>query len=83
MTPARIAAMKEDIRKRGITRAIGERKPLHANIAAPVFGRDGRLELTITLIGVRGSYDTSYTGEAARILKGVARELSRRLGASA
>jgi DNA-binding IclR family transcriptional regulator len=81
MTPSRIDTLKADIRRRGITRAIGERKPLHANIAAPVFGRDGRLEVTITLIGVRGSYDTSYTGEAARILKGVARDLSRKLGA--
>ncbi|MFM2128552.1 MAG: hypothetical protein RL477_98, partial [Pseudomonadota bacterium] len=66
---------------RGITRAIGERTPTHANIAVPVFGRDGRVALAITLIGVRGSYDTSYTGEAARILKDTARDLSRRLGA--
>jgi DNA-binding IclR family transcriptional regulator len=83
LTPARIEQLKEEIRKRGITRAIGERKPLHANIAAPVFGRDGRLEVTLTLIGVRGSYDTSYTGEAARILREVAGNLSRKLGAEA
>jgi len=36
----------------------------------------------MTLIGVRGSYDTSYSGEAARILKDVTRELSRKLGAT-
>lgn len=81
MTVERIAVLKDEIRKRGITRAIGERTPLHANIAAPVFGRDGRIALALTLIGVRGSYDTSYTGEAARILKEVARGLSHKLGA--
>ncbi len=82
MTAQRIETMKTDVRRRGITRAIGERKPLHANLAAPVFGRDGKLELTITLIGVRGSYDVSYTGKTARILKEVSRELSRKLGAN-
>lgn len=82
MTPRRIEELKAEIRKRGITRAVGERKPLHANLAAPVFGRDGKIELTITLIGVRGSYDVSYTGTTARILKEVARELSRKLGAN-
>ena len=82
MTSQRIATMKTDVRRRGITRAIGERKPLHANLAAPVFGRDGKLELTITLIGVRGSYDVSYTGKIARILKEVSHGLSQKLGAN-
>lgn len=83
MSRPRIEAMKAEIRNRGITRAIGERKPFHANIAAPVFGREGKLELTITLIGVRGSYDVSYNGEIARTLKRTARELSGKLGAEA
>lgn len=82
LTAERIAALKAEVRKRGITRAIGERTPMHANIAAPVTGRDGKLALAITLIGVRGSYDTSYGGEAAGILKQVARDLSRKLGAA-
>ena len=81
ITEKRIKEMKAEITKRGITRAIGARKPDHANLAAPVFGRDGKLELTITLIGVPGSYDTSYSGSAARVLKQVARELSQKLGA--
>lgn len=83
ITEKRIEEMRADVLKRGITRAIGERKPDHANLAAPVFGRDGKLELTLTLIGVPGSYDTSYTGNAARVLKQVARELSQKLGAVA
>lgn len=82
MNPERIATIKEEVRRRGVTRAIGERTPIHANVAAPVFGRDGRIVLALTLIGVRGSYDTSYTGEAVRILKEVVRELSRKLGAA-
>jgi DNA-binding IclR family transcriptional regulator len=80
ITEKRIDEMRTEVAKRGITRAIGERNPDHANLAAPVFGRDGKLELTLTLIGVPGSYDTSYTGNAARVLKQVARELSQKLG---
>lgn len=83
MTPERIAALRDEVRRRGITRAIGARKPLHANLAAPVFGRDGDLELTITLMGVRGSFDASYTGKPARELRAFARELSRKIGGDA
>ncbi len=82
MTMERVVKIRDEVRKRGITRAIGERTPNHANIAAPVFGRYGHIALAMTLIGVRGSYDTSYSGEAARILKDVTRELSRKLGAT-
>ncbi len=82
MTPQRLEKMKAEVRKRGITRVSGPRRPFQASLAAPVFGRDGKLELTITLIGVRGSFDVSYSGEAARILKRTARDLSRRLGAN-
>lgn len=82
MTAARIAEVKADVRKRGMTRAIGGRNPHHANLAAPVFGRDGKLELTITLIGTPGSYDTSYSGEAAGVLKRVSAALTNKLGAA-
>jgi DNA-binding IclR family transcriptional regulator len=81
MTQERLEKLKEEVRKRGVTRTVGERNPFHANISAPVFGRDGKVELAITLIGVRGSYDMSYTGEIARILKQATQDMTRRLGA--
>ncbi len=81
MTPARIEELTAKVRKRGLARTIGLRTAIHANFAAPVFGHDGKLELVITLIGVRGTFDTSYSGLPAKQLVATAKALSRKLGA--
>ena len=81
MTARRIEEIKEAVRKRGLARAVGLRTPVHANVAAPVFGRDGKLELAITLIGVRGSFDAAFNGAPAKKLLKAAQDLSRKLGA--
>ncbi len=83
MTTARIEEMKARVIRRGVARAIGMRTSIHANLAAPVFGHDGKMELAITLIGVRGTFNTSYSGEPAKKIAAAAKELSRKLGAEA
>lgn len=81
MTRKRVESLQADVRKHGMAKVVGVRTAFHANLAAPVFGRDGTLELVITLVGVRGRFDSSYTGEVATALKDSAHEVSRRLGA--
>lgn len=83
MTADRIAEITSSVRKRGLARTIGLRTPIHANLAAPVFGSDGKLELVITLIGVKGTFNTAFTGPPARKLAAAAKELSHKLGAGA
>jgi DNA-binding IclR family transcriptional regulator len=81
MTPARIEEIRSSVRKRGVARTIGLRTSIHANLAAPVFGHDGKLELVITVIGVRGTFNTAFTGPPAKKLAAAAKDLSRKIGA--
>ena len=81
MTAARIEEIRSSVRKRGFARTIGLRTAVHANLAAPVFGHEGKLELVITLIGVRGTYNTAFNGPPAKTLAATAKGLSRKLGA--
>lgn len=81
MSRKRVDGIQTEVRKHGMARVVGARTAFHANLAAPIFGRDGTLELVMTLVGVRGRFDSSYTGEAATALKESAQEVSRRLGA--
>jgi DNA-binding IclR family transcriptional regulator len=81
MTPDKIEEIKSNVVKRGLARTIGLRTPIHANLAAPVFGHDGKLELAITVIGVKGTFNTSLSGPPAKTLLAAAREVSHKLGA--
>ena len=83
MTAAGIAQIKSSVRKRGVARTIGLRTSNHANLAAPVFGHDGKLELVITVIGVRGTFNAAFNGPPARKLAAAAQGLSRDLGGAA
>ncbi len=83
MTAARIERIRKTVARDGFARTIGLRTPMHANLAAPVFDRDGKLELVITLIGVQGSFDADPNGAPAQALRETAEGLSRKLGAGA
>jgi DNA-binding IclR family transcriptional regulator len=74
--------LRAEVRRRGLGRGIGEETSSVAVLAAPVFGANGRLALSIGLISAIGGFDTSYKGEPAKALKRTAIELSRRLGFS-
>jgi DNA-binding IclR family transcriptional regulator len=54
---------------------------MYASLSAPVFDRDGHLQLALSLIGVKGTFDASLKGAPAAALRAVAAELSQRLGA--
>jgi DNA-binding IclR family transcriptional regulator len=83
----RISSKKADqicteVRQHGIARAIGTHNPMLASLAAPVFNREGELELAITLIGIKGSFDISVKGMPAKQLQVTAHAVSQKLGAS-
>ena len=76
-----IEAIRKDVRKHGMACTIGLRTPQTAAIAAPIFDADGRLSMTISLVGVVGTFDTSVDGVPARALKAATDRLSHMVGA--
>jgi DNA-binding IclR family transcriptional regulator len=78
-----LESLRAEVRKYGLARAIGLRTPHTAALAAPVFEGSGRLSMTISILGVAGSYDTDYDGAPARALKAAAERLTRTLGGTA
>lgn len=77
-----VQALQAEVLRHGVGRMIGEENPGLVAIAAPVFDHDGRIVLTITLVGIIGTMDAGYDSAPARELKTMANQLSRRLGAS-
>ena len=80
LTVKSIEALRVEVRKHGIGRALGLRTPHTAALAAPVFDSTGRLAMTISILGVMSSYDTDYDGAPARALKAATERLTRTLG---
>jgi DNA-binding IclR family transcriptional regulator len=80
LSPDSAAAIRDEVRKRGVARALGTYNPLLASLAAPIFNRDGGLELSLTVTGVKGSFDSSTKGPVARRLLDAAQAVSRKLG---
>lgn len=79
--PKQVEALRDDVRRTGLGRNIGEEGNNLAALSAPVFDASGRIVLTITLISSLGSFSPDYDGPEAVALKSVAADLSRRLGA--
>jgi DNA-binding IclR family transcriptional regulator len=75
--------LREEVRRTGLGRNIGEEGANVVALSAPVFDASGRLALTITLISSLGSFTADYDGREARELKATTADLSRRLGARA
>jgi DNA-binding IclR family transcriptional regulator len=76
-----VQALQAEVLRHGVGRMIGEENPGLVAIAAPVFDHDGRIALTITLVGIIGTMDADYDSAPVRELKAMANQLSRRLGA--
>jgi DNA-binding IclR family transcriptional regulator len=76
-----IEAIRKDVLKHGLAYTSGMRTPQTAAIAGPIFDPDGRLSMTISLVGVVGTFDTSFDGEPARALKAATERLSHMVGA--
>ncbi|MGE5538036.1 MAG: IclR family transcriptional regulator [Gemmatimonas sp.] len=80
LTEKSLGSLRAEVRRHGLGRAIGLRTPHTAALAAPVFDGSGRLSMTISILGVAGSFDTDYDGPPARALKAAAERLTRTLG---
>jgi DNA-binding IclR family transcriptional regulator len=81
MGPKQVEALRNEVRRHGLGRNIGEEGTNLAALSAPVFDASGRMALCVTLISSIGSFAADYDGQAALDLKAVAADLSRRLGA--
>jgi DNA-binding IclR family transcriptional regulator len=83
LTPKSLETLRAEVRKVGLSRAIGLRTPHTAALAGPVFEGAGKLSMTISILGVAGSFDTEYAGAPARALKAATERLTRTLGGAA
>jgi DNA-binding IclR family transcriptional regulator len=70
----------DEIRKEGLSRVRGLNAPGIDALAAPVFDAHGRIVLALTIVGPELSFDVSYEGEPAQLLRAAAREISAQLG---
>lgn len=78
---AAVTKIRNEVREHGMARSLGTQHPSYASMSAPVFGRDGTLQLAISLIGIQGTFDLDPAGRPASHLRATARALSGRLGA--
>jgi DNA-binding IclR family transcriptional regulator len=81
LSVADIQALRDQVLRRGVGQSSGEENPGLTALAAPVFDHEGRIVLVITVVGILGTFRTEDDGEPARVLKTIADQLSRRLGA--
>ena len=73
---SRVTAILES----GISHSSNERREGIDALCAPVFDRDGKLILSITLLGTTSRFDTRLEGKPVSMLRAGVAEISRRLG---
>ena len=78
-TKAKVKTLRDSVRMRGLSRAIGKRNPLVAALSAPIFDRSG-LIMSLTMTGIAGSFDSGFNGEPAQRLIEAANKISMLLG---
>jgi DNA-binding IclR family transcriptional regulator len=71
----------DQARKQGIAVVRGDFLKGFDAIAAPVFGHDGQIVMTISIIAAEGMIDLTAEGRPTQALRNAARSLSARLGA--
>jgi DNA-binding IclR family transcriptional regulator len=71
----------DEIRRRGLARAVDQAVRGAKALAAPLFDDRGRMVVALTLIGLSPDFDAAWNGRLATRLRDEAVELSRRLGA--
>jgi DNA-binding IclR family transcriptional regulator len=79
-TMAGVADVLEEVRRRGMARAVNTLLPGVAGFCAPVFDADGHLALGMVALGSLATFDPGWDGAVARPLAAAARQLSRDLG---
>ena len=77
-----IDRLRREVLQHELAFVVGIRNPAIAALAAPVFDRNQRLVMALTLIGLIASFDAGAQEKAAQDLKSSANRLSRMLGAA-
>ena len=77
---AQAQPLLEDIRSRGMARALGNPLPGIDALSVPVFDHTGNIVLAITSLGPAALFDASWDGAIARPLAACAGAISRKLG---
>ena len=73
-------ALLADIREKGLSRRRGDSYLGIDAVCAPVFDREGALEMVITVMGARGAVDLEPESPAVQALVKTAKSLSERIG---
>lgn len=73
-------AILADVRRRGMARTIGELNSGISALSAPVFDYKGLIVASMTVLGVRESFDPEWEGANAVALRRAARRFSTDLG---
>lgn len=74
------AALLDEVRQRGLARAVNTLLPGVAGFCAPVFDADGHLALGMVALGSLATFDAAWDGAVAGPLAAAARQLSSDLG---
>jgi len=74
------AALLDEVRQRGLARAVNTLLPGVAGFCAPVFDADGHLALGVVALGSLATFDAAWDGAVAGPLAAAARQLSSDLG---
>ena len=69
-----------EVRDHGLGRGIGIRLPSVSSFSAPVFDHRGRIVSALTAFGYHETFDSSWDGPVAQVLKATASALSRQRG---
>lgn len=77
---AEVSARLDEVRQRGLARAVNTLLPGVAGFCAPVFDADGHLALGMVALGSLASFDAAWDGAVAGPLAAAARQLSSDLG---
>jgi DNA-binding IclR family transcriptional regulator len=72
----------QEVRDRGLARAVGNPIPGVNAFSAPVFDHEGHIVLAMTILGPAGGFDPDWNSANAIALREAAEELSHRLGKS-
>lgn len=80
---AELSLFTDEIRRTGIALSKGERRAGIDALCAPIFDREDKIVLTLTLLGTEGRLDYRPGSAALSALRLNAEEISRRIGASA
>lgn len=70
----------QEVRERGLARAVNQPIPGVSAFAAPVFDHNGHIALVVTIVGPSGGFDPDWNCANARSLLETTHQLSRELG---